>query len=345
MEKNLRFYVENRNNNLNLIKLIAALMVIVSHAYGFATGYIRTDWIHMITNGKGDLGALAVYIFFFYSGLLVATSILKNGNEKRYWKRRIVRIWPSFILVTVSIVFLIAPFITTLPVNEYFTNTETYKYLKNLIFLNEHNLPGIFVGNVYGRSVNGPIWTIRVEMFCYLICFLFYKLKLLDRRRIPASICAYLLIAGVFGYGAIMGVDGTSAVIMPITMFYMGMIYAVYAEKINLSGKISFLASILMIAFWFLKQFYFASIVFLPLILCYVAFGTKRRFDLLGKIGACSYEIYLWGGFVGQLIVYLFGGNMSEYMNMIITIPITIILGYITNYVIEQITNLNRGVS
>lgn len=336
MYRNLLNSVENRENNLNLIKLNAALMVIVSHAYGFATGYTRTDWIHLITNGKGDLGAFAVYVFFFYSGLLVTLSILKNGDEKRYWKRRFVRIFPSFVLVTLGIVFLAAPFITTLSVKNYFTNIETYGYLKNLLFFSEHNLPGVFVGNVYGRSVNGPIWTIRVEVFCYMLCYIFYKTRLLERKRIPISICVYMVIAGIFGFGAVAGIEGVSALIMPITMFYVGMIYAVYADKIYLNGLTCIMSFFLMCLCWFIKQFYFASIVFLPYLLCYVAFATKKRFELLGKVGACSYEIYLWGGFIGQLVVYVFGGSMSEYINMLITIPITIVLAYITNYVVEN---------
>lgn len=336
MSNNLLTNIENRDNNLNLIKLFAALLVIVSHAYGFATGYIRTDWLHVVTGGVGDLGSLAVYVFFFFSGLLVTVSILKNGNGKRYWKRRVVRIFPSFILVTIGIVFLVAPFITTLSAKEYFINPGTYAYLKNLVFLNEHDLPGVFVGNVYGRSVNGPIWTIRVEMCCYLMCFVFYKLRLLEKKKLPLSICAYMLIAGVLGFGAISGIEGIGAVIMPVTMFYIGMVYAVNADKIQQNGVLAIVAAALMALFCCFKQFYFASIVFLPYVLCQLAFATQKRFTVLGKLGACSYEIYLWGGFVGQLIVYVFGGTMSEYINMALTIPITIVLGYITNYVVEN---------
>ncbi len=336
MSDNLLTNIENRENNLNLIKLLAALLVIVSHAYGFATGYIRTDWLHMVTGGIGDLGSLAVYIFFFFSGLLVTVSILKNSEGKRYWKRRVVRIFPSFVLVTVSIVFLVAPFITTLSLGEYFSDSDTYAYLKNLFFLSHHDLPGVFVGNVYGRSVNGPIWTIRVEMFCYLLCFAFHRLHLLEKRRIPLSICVYMLIVGVLGYGAILGIEGIAAVIMPVTMFYIGMIYAVNADKIQQNGMLGVVAAVLLCVFCVLGQFYFASIVFLPYVLCQLAFATKKRFGVLGKLGACSYEIYLWGGFAGQLIVYVCGGSMSEYVNMALTIPITILLGVITNYVVEN---------
>lgn len=328
----------NRNNNLNLIKLIAAFLVIVSHAYAFATGYRQTDWFYVMTGAKSDLGGLAVNIFFFYSGLLVAMSILRNGDGKRYWKRRILRIYPSFIIVTFAIVFLAAPFVTTLDLKEYFTSAETYRYLKNLIFLSEHNLPGVFVGNVYGPSVNGPIWTIRVEVFCYLLCYVFYKMKLLKKNHVMYSVILYMVLTGALGYGVYLGIDGISAVIMPVTMFFLGMIYAVYAGRIYLSSLWSMAAAAGFIISCLLGQVIFACMVFLPYILCTLAFGTKPKFRMLNSLGECSYEIYLWGGFVGQMITYMFGGSMSAHQNMILTIPVAVMAGYLTSRLVCQLT-------
>lgn len=332
---------ENRNNNLNLVKLAAALLVIVSHAYAFAIGYQRTDWFSVLTDGKGDLGGLAVNIFFFYSGLLVSFSLLKNGDGKRYCKRRLLRIYPSFILVTLAIVFLAAPFVTTLGTGEYFADAATYRYLKNLIFLNEHNLPGVFVGNIYGTSVNGPIWTIRVEVFCYVLCYAVYRLGLLQKKRTIHFVILYMVITGVIGYGAYIGIDGMLAVIMPISMFCMGMLYARYADKIYLNPIWNILTIAGFLAGCFFHQVIFASLVFLPYILCNLAFAGKPSFRFLNRCGECSYEIYLWGGFVGQMIVYMFGGSMSVYWNMALTIPVSMILGYITNKLAEQLTEKN----
>lgn len=330
--------IANRRNNLNLIKLMAALLVIVSHAYAFAIGYAKKDWFFVLTDGKGDLGGLAVSIFFFYSGLLISRSLLNNQDAKRYFKRRLVRIYPSFILVTLAIVFLAAPFVTTLAPKEYFTNSETYAYLKNLIFLTEHDLPGVFVGNVYGTSVNGSIWTIRVEMFCYLFCYLFSMFGLLNKKRIIPSVALYMLIAGIMGFGAISGISGMSSVIMPITMFYLGMVYTQHGDKINLNLVWTIFAGAGFIISCLFHQVIFASMVFLPYILCYLAFATKKVPTGLNRMGECSYEIYLWGAFVGQMMTYMYGGNMSVYLNMALTIPISLILGYITNQLVSELT-------
>lgn len=330
--------VTKRENNLNMIKIMAAIMVIVGHSYAFAGGYEKYDWLYVLTDGHGDLGAFAVYIFFFYSGLLITQSIMRNSNTMFFWKRRIKRIYPAFALVTLSIVLVAAPFFTTLNPVEYYTNGETYQYLWNLVFLTQHNLPGVFVGNVYGTSVNGPIWTIRVEVFCYLLCFVYAKLGLLHKKRTGISVILYFMVIAGFGYAAFRGVEGSLAVLMPITMFFVGMLYSVYGENIRLSKAGMWFSLVGFIGGILLHQVILACVVFLPYILCCVAFGIKnygkyvKGFDRLGQ---CSYEIYLWGGFVGQAVTYMCGGYMSEYLNMLITIPVSIILGYATHKILE----------
>ena len=335
--------VKNRNNNLNLVKLIAAVLVIVSHAYAFAVNYQQTDWLSVLTGGKGDFGGLAVNTFFFYSGLLVTFSLLKNGDGKNYWKRRIFRIYPSFILVTFSIVFLIAPWITNLTAGEYFSDARTYAYLKNLIFLNEHNLPGVFTENIYGPSVNGPIWTIRVEMFCYAFCYIFYRLGLLRKKHTVPSVGVYMVMVGAMAGLALKGFDGILAVIMPVTMFYLGMVYAQFADRIKLNGVFAWTAGAGLLLSFVIKQFILGCMVFLPYLLCCLAFSGKKVLHMVSSLGECSYEIYLWGGFIGQLMVYAAGGMMPVSQNMLFTIILSLILGYITNQVVGQINALCRS--
>lgn len=340
MKQKQRFlgdYINNKNNNLNLVKFIAALLVIISHAYAFAIGYEKKDFYYNITGGNGDLGALAVYVFFFYSGLLVSRSLLGNGNLKRYIKRRTERIYPAFLTVMLSIVFIAGPIFTNLSLKDYFTGPDTYRYLRNLIFITEHNLPGVFGGNIYGTAVNGPIWTIRVEVFCYIMCYILYAGGFLFNRNIGILVIMYTLFAGVMGAGEVLNIPGISAVVMPLTMFFIGMIYTRYSEKISMRCRYNVIACACFSLFSLMHQVIFASVVFMPYILCYIAFSTKVVFKRLLKLGEYSYEIYLWGGFVGQAVTYMYGGRMNVYVNMVLTIIISVILGYVTNRMLNVI--------
>lgn len=326
-----------KKNNLNTVKFVAAMLVIVSHAYAFAGNYRKTDWFSLLTHQKGDLGGLAVSIFFFYSGLLITMSLFRNGDVKRYVKRRATRIYPSFVLVTLVIVFVAAPIITNLSVVSYFTNIETYAYLKNLIFISAHDLPGVFVNNIYARAVNGPIWTIRVEVFCYVFCYIFYRLNMLNKNK-KSTILSFVTFAVLLGFIAVIYVFVTKdiySVVMPVTMYYIGMIYAVYSDNIALNVRQLLISTVGFLLFSVLGQVILASIIFLPLMLVNLAFGFDKDVKLTNMLGQSSYEIYLWGGFIGQTVCYMFGGSMNEYVNMLITIPVTILLGYVTNVVVE----------
>lgn len=332
--------IKTKDNNLNAVKLAAALLVIVSHAYGFASGYEKTDWLNLVTGGTGDFGGLAVNVFFFYSGLLVSASLLRNGNGARYFKRRALRIYPPFLIVTLLIVFVSAPFVTTLSLKEYFADPNTYRYLENLLFISRHNLPGVFTDNIYGSSVNGPIWTIRVEVFCYILGYIFYRLGFMTKKKLGHSIVWYLLVTGVISYGAYMGIEGLFAVIMPVTMYYLGMVYMVFANRLKLDLRIACCAFAGFLVFILLHQFLFACVVFLPYVLCWLAFGFKGRGkagELFNSMGEWSYEIYLWGGFAGQMVVYMFGGSMNIALNMLLTIPASMVLGWATNRLVNYI--------
>lgn len=337
---NLADVVQTKENQLNAVKLVAALLVIVSHAYGFASGYEKTDWLNLLTGGAGDFGSLSVNVFFFYSGLLVSTSLLRNGSGRRYFKRRALRIYPPFLLVTLLIVFVAAPFVTSLNPAQYFTNRDTYRYLENLLFISRHNLPGVFTDNIYGSSVNGPIWTIRVEVFCYILGYVFYRLGFMKKEKMSQSMVGYFLVIGVIGYGAYAGIEGLSAVIMPVTMYYLGMVYTVLAKRLKLNLRLAIAAAAGLFLFFALHQFVFACIVFLPYLLCCLAFiprQTGKAAKVLNHTGEWSYEIYLWGGFVGQMFVYMFGGSMSIFLNMLLTIPVSMILGWATNRLVNSI--------
>lgn len=60
-----------KDNNLNIVRLLAASLVTVLHAYPLTGG--GGDWLERLT-GLVSFGALAVLSFFIISGFLIAQS-------------------------------------------------------------------------------------------------------------------------------------------------------------------------------------------------------------------------------------------------------------------------------
>lgn len=68
------------NNNLDLVRLIAACLVIYGHANAIVRPEVSGgDWVASMLVFDYS-GSLAVKVFFFLSGLVVANSLLEKNN-------------------------------------------------------------------------------------------------------------------------------------------------------------------------------------------------------------------------------------------------------------------------
>jgi peptidoglycan/LPS O-acetylase OafA/YrhL len=151
------------------LRLIAASLVIISHAYGLShpVGYYDED---KIFNSQG-IGWAAVNIFFIMSGYLIGKSVFKNPNVWRFCKNRALRIYPGLIFCTlVSVIFLGIVFRSGDFIH-YAASVETLKFTlgNSTAILIQFFLPGVFVHNVYPGAVNGSLWSLPFELGCYAI--------------------------------------------------------------------------------------------------------------------------------------------------------------------------------
>lgn len=166
--------------NFDLMRLVAALLVVVSHTFPLAG---QAPFRIM---GVEDLGALGVSVFFVISGYLVSASYERDPNT--YLLKRILRIEPGLIASLVVTVALLA-FVTTASQAEYWPEAALYVLRNALLYPATYALPGVFGDVPYAGVVNGVLWTLRLE-------FTFYVVLLLIRAR-PALVIALAAICGV----------------------------------------------------------------------------------------------------------------------------------------------------
>ena len=167
------------NNNLAFMQFLSAVFVILSHAYPIACN--QNDILIKLTNGRIGLGDLAVRFFFLTGGFYIAKSMEKNKSAKKFFSIRIMRIFPPLIVIVTASVMM-GCVLSEYTFAEYWSSIKTWKYFLNSVFILQHELPGVFQNNPYNPTVNGSLWTLPVEVACYIACFLFYKLKLLTNK-------------------------------------------------------------------------------------------------------------------------------------------------------------------
>lgn len=173
--------------NFDLMRLVAALLVVVSHTFPLA-GHAPLRIM-----GVEDLGALGVSVFFVISGYLVSASY--ERDPKAYLLKRILRIEPGLIASLVVTVILLA-FVTTAPQAEYWREAGLYVVRNALLYPATYALPGVFQDVPMAGVVNGVLWTLRLEFTFYLVLWLMRARLSLVLALL--AVCAVVMVTMTF---------------------------------------------------------------------------------------------------------------------------------------------------
>lgn len=326
--------ITKRSENLQFVRFLAAVFVIVAHAYVLCTGSNAGDWMIRLTGGQLTLGHIAVSVFFFCSGLLIAKSAERTKHFIPYIKARALRIFPSLCFVTVF-VMIAGGFGSELGLREYWMQGETWRYLLNCGMILQHNLPGVFENAPYVSTVNGALWTLPVECVCYIGCFLFYCARFMKKRKFSVTIplvTVFVLLVYYFAADNAVLLSALSACFF----FYIGMAYYVYRDCVVLRWQYAVIAGaalgvsvVFRIAVWGLFLCF-------PYILLVLWYGAPQISPMISAVGNFSYGMYLWGFPIQQAVIYFSGDHMSPAANILASLPLSMILGAVTFYLCEK---------
>ena len=62
-----------------------------------------------------------------------------------------------------------------------------------------YTLPGVFENNLFPSIVNGSLWTLILEVICYVLLYITYKLKILEKNKLKKiNIIMYICIIIIF---------------------------------------------------------------------------------------------------------------------------------------------------
>jgi peptidoglycan/LPS O-acetylase OafA/YrhL len=221
-----RFY----QPELDGLRFYAFLGVFICHTLPFDGGFYRRFHLPIpwLWGAIAKSGAAGVDLFFALSAFLITSILLREREEtggislRRFYLRRILRIWPLyFLLIAVGVVLAHTMAKQSLP---------WYYVAGYLLFV------GNWVHAVFGRpeSICSPLWTVSIEEQFYLIWPLLMKM-LRRRGMIVAAIVTFLLatvcrvgfmLAGSSGgfiyYGSVCRCDSLA----------LGILLALFADRL-----------------------------------------------------------------------------------------------------------------
>ncbi|MBU2359458.1 MAG: acyltransferase, partial [Alphaproteobacteria bacterium] len=326
---------KGRDNNLNLIRMLAATAVLVSHAVPLTAGPNAIEPLAATTGYS--LGSLSVMLFFVISGFLITASFERSSSRSSFVLARGLRLFPGLAVNLLLVAFLLGPIVTSVPVGDYLARSEPYAFVIRdfLLFPLVYVLPGVFADQPF-PSVVGSIWTLRHEVTCYAGVFLAGVLGLWrTRQRAVLTLGLYALVWGGITLAApvlhplIRGLLGLS---MP---FAIGIAFYIWRDRLPLS----LVGVVFTIALAWLLRNTFAypaaialAIGYATFWLAYVPGGAIRAYNRLGDY---SYGIYIYAFPLQGAAVWAFGPQ-TPFENVLYALPPTLLLSILSWHLIES---------
>ncbi|EBE1026339.1 acyltransferase, partial [Salmonella enterica] len=186
--------LERGSNNLDLVRIIAALMVIFGHSFALTlTPNMQEPFNYFFPFTYS--GSIAVKVFFFISGLLVTNSIIKSKSISEFTIARFFRIYPAFAITIILTGIAIGPLAYNGNYNDYINNPGVFNYISHSLFFDtQYFINGVFSGNRDGGSLNGSLWTISIEVSAYSVVLAIFIFTGFKNKLLSNIICLSIII-------------------------------------------------------------------------------------------------------------------------------------------------------
>ncbi|MBE7209893.1 MAG: acyltransferase family protein [Gluconacetobacter diazotrophicus] len=327
-------------NNFDLIRIVAALAVVVVHAYSLVG--VDPDPVSRLL-GFGYAGTLAVEVFFVISGFLITRSAeqIPPGN---YLLSRVLRIVPGLALVTVFEAYVLGLLFFDGDRHLYLREVAPAHLRNILVFPEVPWIPGVFQKNHY-QIVNGSLWTLPVEAFFYLLMPLVASLR---RLQLPATViawcvCLILDAGGTIGVPRIvadnqyvaLGLQAGGVVDMG-SFFFAGSLLWQLRRKVPFDRGILLIVAILLWVAHGTASAQAALRVCLPYAVIAVGCGGGAGTRLKRAVGDLSYGTYLFGYPLLNSNILLGHFRLSPPALLLRTLPLVLLAAAISWYLVEK---------
>lgn len=325
-----------RGNNFDAIRLAMALSVVWSHSFAIHLGSEKDEWVSILARGCYNAGNLGVMGFFIISGFLITQSWERSRSAASYLSKRVRRIYPGFLVAVGICTFVVVPLFGG-------KLTNVSGTLAHALVLQDR-IPPAFPHDGNLNPVNGSLWSIPLEFWCYIGVAIAGSL-LLKHRRFLIGLCA-LFMLGRF----VQEVTGKMPALEPINTifgwpyfwtkigpsFLLGMI--AYAYRDRLPRRPQILVGLILAAWmacWI--SHYLADWLVAPAmayLVFYAAFSEKIRLRGAAKYGDFSYGCYLYAFPIQRALESTFRLNLLEFF--ILAAVLSLLAGVLSWHLVEK---------
>lgn len=331
----------NNHNNFGFLRLFFASLVIVSHSPEIIDQNRSRE---ILTNifGTISFGEVAVDSFFLISGYLILKSFYTTSTVKSYFTKRILRIYPAFIVASLFCLFVVTPIAGGWHLLANLHVADWFKAFTKLLILDSPEVDGLLLRN-QPFALNGAMWSIWLEFLCYVSIPVFFLLGFHKKRL---YIAVTLVIVSLYIFLLISNKDiwlpyplRISAYLSTrlLSAFLIGGAFYYFRDRVIWNRNLS-LASLafLLICLNFKYTAELGFFIFGGYLIFNFALNYKNK--ILNQIGTkndISYGVYLYAWPIQMLIVQHYP-SVSPIVMTLSTMACVTILGYLSWIYIEQ---------
>jgi len=155
-----------RTTGFDYLRAGLSISVIGFHSIVTSYGLVHA---HGVWNGWWrPFIAVILPAFFALSGFLVSASLIRCRTIEGFLTLRVLRLVPALFFEVMISALILGSLLTDFTLRDYFASPLFRTYWLNILGDIHFQLPGLFLDNPDPNVVNHQLWTIPVELKCYL---------------------------------------------------------------------------------------------------------------------------------------------------------------------------------
>lgn len=337
-------HTELRANHFNTIRLAVALLVVWSHSFAIYYGTEDFEPISLILDGKYNAGNIGVRVFFAISGFLIFQSWERSSNAKSYFSKRVRRIFPGYLVAIALCSFVIVPLYSSVGYGGMTFEVAGEWLWKNLLLRNYIPPSDAFAANPI-QAVNGALWSISFEFWCYIgVAALGFSGLIRHRWFVLAALVALMIVKAWLdatgrkpGGGLIGDIIGWPYLWLSMApSFLTGVAALKFGSHIPRSRWILLALTTALIVSTHASTRMAFDLIFIPWLgyaVFYVAFIAAALPDA-AKHGDISYGTYLYGFPIQQMLVASLALSFPAFIAA--SVALSLIAGALSWMIVER---------
>jgi peptidoglycan/LPS O-acetylase OafA/YrhL len=239
--------VNYRPTGFDYLRLGLSVSVVIYHS--IVTSYGPEAQAALGNTLWKPIVAAILPMFFALSGFLVAGSLVRTRTLGGFLGLRAIRIFPALAVETFLSALILGVLLTSLPLKEYFSNVLFFRYFLNILGEPQFHLPGVFE-DLPTTKVNGQLWTVPFELFCYLALAGLAILGAAKRRFIIPASAVFLMGVGIVkdlinSPNDVVMTNGAIPGYLLVVSFLCGVSIYMYRDAINWNARLGLISSVL----------------------------------------------------------------------------------------------------